>query len=749
MGIRKGRRSYRLYDGTHTVTAPATPRRRPAGLFGATLLAAAALGIAPTQARITKIVIDSSTPYTNPATTMAYTAILGRAFGTLDPKDRHNAIIQDIELAPRDSNGQVAYVTVFQVLVPATPNGRLWYDVPNRGGNAIPGAAFDTGAVYVQSGWQGDILGLGCATGYPCVDLNTTPATQVVGASNAAQYVLQVPVAQKADKTPITGPVYTHVALGTSGTTGRLVIFVNNAPYLPATLDTSQATLWSVSRQSVTGLRNVDRQLVPSGQWSYDCNGQPAPGSKLTPFYVCYTGAAGGFDPDRLYELVYPAKDPLVLGIGYAATRDLLSFLHHASTDSVGTANPVAGMVKQVLEYGVSQSGAFIRTTIHLGFNQDEDDRQVADGAWPHIDGRQLFMNVRFALPDVITNLYMMADEAPVWWADYPDPVRHHRPFGILTRCSLTGTCPQILETFGSDELYEEKMSPDLVGTTAQGDIPLPPNVHRYYFPSTTHGGGSDAAAFTWSPPPTAPVTPSPTSCAYPGNPNPESDQMAALQADFIAFLTDGTPMPPDAYPRLANRTLVAPTRHATRFPDIPGYPYGGAGIDHPEAFDFGPRVNYYDQTGIITIEPPEILAVEPEPVPPVNADGNETVGVPSVTLQVPLGTYSGWNLYSGGPYQGQQCSLSGSFWPFQETIAAQQAADDPRPSLEQRYGTHAGYVCAVTRAAAEAVERRFLLPADAQTLITDAAGSNVLTGLVPTAIDQGVGNRLCAAEGR
>jgi hypothetical protein len=157
----------------------------------------------------------------------------------------------------------------------------MWYDVPNRGGNAIPGAAFDTGAVYMQSGWQGDILGLGCATAYPCVDLNTTPATQIVGASDASQYVIQVPIAHNQDGSTITGPVYTHVALGTSGTTRKLIVFENNAPYLPATFDTNYATLWSVSHQSITGLQNTDLQVVPPSQWSYDCTGKPAPGSGM------------------------------------------------------------------------------------------------------------------------------------------------------------------------------------------------------------------------------------------------------------------------------------------------------------------------------------------------------------------------------------------------------------------------------------------------------------------------------------
>ena len=445
--------------------------------------------------------------------------------------------------------------------------------------------------------------------------------------------------------------------------------------------------------------------------------------------------------------MVYQAKDPLVLGVGYAATRDIIAFFRHATHDDNGDANPVAGIVHKVIAYGVSQSGAFLRSSIHLGFNEDEQGRQVADGSWPDIDGRQLYMNVRFALPDVITNLYMMADEAPVWWGESPDIVHLIGPESMLDRCRLSGTCPQILETFGSDELYEEKMSRDLVGDTAQSDIALPSNVHRYYFPSTTHGGGSDSAAFTWSPPPSSAAAPSPTVCSYPPNPNPESDQLAALQADFVSFLSNGTPMPPNAYPRIADGTLVPPIPQVVRFPSIPGYPYGGEGINLAEAFFFGPRVNTRDQTGVIDLEPPFTYDVEPARVPPVNADGNEVVGVPSVTLQVPLATYSGWNLYSGGPFQGQQCSLTGSAWSLQETLAGRQAAGDPRPSLEERYGTHDGYVCAVTKAANGAVSHGFLLPPAATTLIADAQGSNVLTPFSPSSADQSTAAALCAGQ--
>ena len=501
--------------------------------------------------------------------------------------------------------------------------------------------------------------------------------------------VIQVPVAHHKDSSTITGPVYSHITLGQTGRTGQLVVFTTPVPYYPADMnDRTTTRFWSVAHQSITGLEEQDPQTIAPSDWAWaDCRTVPFPGTP-DPTRVCVKNS---FDPSRLYQMVFPAKDPLVLGIGYAAVRDLISYLHR--TNDAG--NPVAGHVAKVMSFGESQSGAFIRSSITLGFNRDENGEMVVDGAWPDIDGRQLYMNVRFALPDAITNLYMMADEAPVWWADYPDPVRHHEPAGMLDACRQSHTCPQILETFGSNEMYEEKMSANLVGTTASADIPLPSNVYRYYFPSTTHGGG--AGGFNYSP--AASLTPV-AGCTAPANPNPETDTLNALQADFIGFLMTGQPMPRSQYPRLRSGTLAPPVQWLVGFPNIPSYPWGGAGLNHPEAFDFGPRIDYYLQTGVITKEPPAIIAVEPELVPPVNLDGNETVGVSSVLLQAPLATYSGFNNYASEPFLGQQCSLSGSSWPFAETQAERTAAGDPRRSLEERYGTHAGYVCAVTTAA-------------------------------------------------
>ena len=697
-------------------------------------LAGALLGWSlPGQAAVTSVVVDSTTAVSGAA--IPYTTYKGRIFGELDPADPHNAIIQDIALAPKNANGKVAYVSTFQLTAPSDPtaaSGLLVYEVSNRGGNAIPsGASITAGAIYLQSGWQGDIES-NCTTAYPCTPL-TVPYT------GSTQQIV-VPIATNPDGSAIIGKVYSHVASAT-GNTAQLIVYTTPVPYKPLSLtDPTQSTLTAVASQTTGGVDGAKTPLTLGVDWAWaDCRTVAFPGTP-DPTRVCLKN---GFNSSTLYEMVFTAVNPLVLGVGYAAARDAISFFHHAAADSKGTANPVAGLTTKVVSIGSSQSASFIRGSIFYGFNQDEGNQQVVDGAWGQIDGRMLFMNARFALPDVITNLYMMGDEAPVWWADYPNLARNLPANGILHRCNETGTCPQIMETFGSLEMYAEKMSPDLVGMTAQGDIPLPANVHRYYFPGTTHGGGGGGFTYNATLPPSG-------ACVYPANANPESDQNNALQDAFFALVMNGTPMPPDAYPKLSQGQLVVATQSNVGFPNIPGYPYQGNNLWPVIKYDFGPGVDYSNQSGIMTIQPPIVDAVLPTLVPRVNVDGNEVVGVPSVNLQAPLATYSGWNTYAAGSYKGQQCALSGSSWPFAATKALRTAAGDPRASLEERYGTHAGFVCQVTAAANKAVAQRFLRASAVATLTAQAQSSNVLTtGFTPTAADTALGNALCMMAAR
>ena len=143
-----------------------------------------------------------------------------------------------------------------------------------------------------------------------------------------------------------------------------------------------------------------------------------------------------------------------------------------------------------MINRGQSQAGNFIRALIALGFTQDESSRQVYDGAWPIIAGKRISLNARFAMPDGAQKLYESGGEGPQWWGDWPDPVRGLPAKGILDRCTATKTCPKIIEHYGSAEAWALNLSPALVGTSADKDIPLPANVRRYYIPSTAHGGG-------------------------------------------------------------------------------------------------------------------------------------------------------------------------------------------------------------------------------------------------------------------
>ncbi len=754
----------------------------------------------PSDAYIQQIVIDqtvtvnfapiipgTSTP--GPAT--SYTIYTGRVFGELKPNDPdNNKIITDIDLAPKNK-GRVDYIANFEIVTPSDPtqrSGLMIQSVPNRGGNSITTSALLQGATYVQSGWQGDLLAQ-CspspAIPYPCFDLNSGPygslntttgaftppqVPDVAGASglkSLASFVVQVPVAtSKNGKDPVTGEVYGHVCTGTNGcglavgsaptSTAQLVIqgpaFV---PYQPASMNTNQAQFWTVSSQTFKGVDSA-KTPIPSGQWAWAYCPSGWPGTP-NPNWICLKDAT--FDPSLLYEMVYTAKNPLVLGVGFAAFRDLGSFLRYEPVAPGGGSNPIFGTVNKTYTVGSSQSAAFLHGFIFWGFNKDENGRIVFDGAWPQIDGRMMVMNIRWGQPNNLMYLYMGGDEAPVWWADYPNLARGLPPNGMLHRCANSNTCPEILETFASAELYSEKFSASLCGFTCIEDIPIPANVHRYYTPGGTHGGG--AANFTWASPSTINT---PAGQSLPTSPIPATHTNNALTWAFVQLITSGTPMPPSVYPTLARGELVPNTAAAEGYPDfhvtVPRLTYRGDQAWPPFVYDFGPGEDYDQESGIPTIQPPIIKTVLPIYATKVNADGNETTtGMPTVLGDAPLGTYVGWNLATTGWY-GPNASNgpggvgqvfagagnSGGYWPFWDTQANRVAAGDPRLSLEERYGTHAGYVCVVTAAVSKAVQQRFLLPSDAPTLIANATASNVLgSPFVPTSADTDLANSLCS----
>lgn len=647
------------------------------------------------EARLTRITVEESKDVA-PAKSgaPAYRILRGHYDGAIDPTDPHNRIITDLAGAPRLPDGRVAYRATFAIALPrdrAAASGVLFYTVPNRGNGDV--AADPDGHVRVVSGWQGDIA--------------PQPGVQT----------LSVPIAHGPEGRPLTGPVlqrYTDVAAGTHSIAITGGIGRPTPRPAPLTLDTRRAR---VTYQPSDAARPTP---IAAADWAFaDCRTRPFPGTP-DPAQLCLRH---GFDPKLAYTLTYTGKDPLVLGIGFAAVRDLTAFLRRSVADDAGTPNPVAGRVRWTIAAGTSQSGNFLRSLIALGFNAAEDGARVFDGANPDIAARQVPLNLRFGVPGGAANAYEPGSEGTLWWGRYDDRLRGRGTHSLLDRCTVSATCPKIVETFGASEFWGLRMSPDLVGTDARGDIPLPANVRRYYFPGVTHGGSGGTGFLLRG----DPVFPGAPRCTLAWNPNPSAPTRRAILRALVDWVVANKAPPASRYPRLAAGDLVAPDAAAMGWPNIPNTPSPTGKINPMPDYDFGAGFDYPDLSGAATLQPPRVRRMIAQRVPRVDADGNETAGIPSVQLLVPLGTYTGWNVLAAGYGAGGGCGFIGGFVPFARTAAERRAAHDPRPSLEERYRDHAGFVARVRAVAAEQRAQGWLLPEDEAATVAAAEQSDVL----------------------
>lgn len=653
-------------------------RHAPFGALRYALLGATMFMSHGADARLTRIEVEKTVP-----DKPGYETISGRFYGEVSPTDPHNTIITDIAAAPRNARGMVEYSATFAITRPLAGSDTLFYDVPNRGN--ILRDPDPMGFVRVVSGWQGDLP------------------------QDAGLQTARVPVAKG-----LTGPVLARFVDMPAGVTSLPITGSIGRPTarpLPVSLDTTKARLMRLKGDS------APLETIKPADWAFaDCRTVPFPGTP-DPARICLRG---GFDPKFAYTLAYEGKDPLVLGLGFAATRDLVAFLRHAEKDDAGHPNP-AGKIAYAIASGTSQSGNYVRSFLHLGFNADESGRRVFDGVNPNIAARQVPLNLRFGVPGGAAGLFEPGSEGTLWWTRYNDKARGRGVSSLLDRCHASDTCPKVVETFGSAEFWGLRMSPGLIGTDGRADLPLPPEVRRYYFPSTTHGG-SWSGGF-----PTA-GDPTPAGCALPGNAVSSMESLRAAQMMLVAWVREGKAPLPSRYPTLKGGDLVVATAKAMGWPAIPGAPVPDGKLNSLLNYDFGPGYKTHDTSGVIGKQPPRVLGALPQRVPRVNTDGNETSGVPAVALQVPLGSHLGWNVKADGYEAGGGCGFAGGFIPFARTKAERLAKHDPRLSLEERYHDHAGFVEAVRKAVARQKAAGWLLEADAQKLIAQAEASKVLT---------------------
>ena len=295
----------------------------------------------------------------------------------------------------------------------------------------------------------------------------------------------------------------------------------------------------------------------------------------------------------------------------------------------------------------------------------------------------------------------------------------------MLDRCRASGTCPKITEIFSAAEFWNLRMSPGHIGTRADVDIPLPPEVRRYYVPSTSHGGGN--GAFTLAPAATGSTL---GTCVLPANPMPAAEILRALTAATLEWVTKGREMPPSSI--RSSPTARSFTKRSFNYPAIPGKPSPIGLVNTIIDYDYGTNFIYNDMSGYITDAPIVVKQLIPTYVPQVDTDGNEIAGVKPLLGQLPLGTYTGWNITANGFYKGQACAFTGGFIPFAKTKAERLANNDPRPSLEERYGNIYGYYWEANTIVNRMVQERYLLAADANRLINMLLNQIIANDLLP-----------------
>src|SRR5499427_8719460 len=697
------------------------------------LVAAGELVTGAAEARITRIEIQRTEPAFGGrifGATGAYERLIGKAYGEVDPQLPANAIIQDIDLARRYAKGMIEYVTGIDILRPADRskgNGILFFNIHNRGNKggiqlfnadvrpnlaeinslANPGDGFlqRQGYTMIWFGWQPDVL------------------------AGNNRMTMTVPVAHNPDGSPITGLVRSELTTIAPSTTLNL-----SSGWFTGLITTSYPTVSTdnktpladgyVPTLTVRAKEQEPRVPIPNTEWSFGACPQ---GGNLvvSDTQICYPA---GFEAGRLYELIYRAKDPLVLGLGFAATRDLGAFLKSAPRDDNGRDNPVFIKDAKTIVMGSSQSGRFVRTFIHLGFNRGERGQIVFDGAFPHIGGGLMPLNVRFGQPgraagtEQVDRLYPGASFQFTYGTE-TDSLTGARG-GILDNCTATSTCPKIVHAATALEMWELRQSLGFTDPLGIRDLTEPENVRSYLMASTQHGA---------APLPLRTQAPF-GSCQQQPNPNPHTWTVRALLQGLTAWIKDGVEPPPSVRPTIAAGTLVAPDQ--VRFPPIPANNYGNVArpavrflaLHNPlHVRDFGEDYRPEDATGIITANPPkDFPARYGNLVPQVDADGNDLDGIRNVFVQVPIGTYTGWNLFNRSFFEDGICTLQGSFIPFARSKAERLAVGDQRLSIEERYPTKETYVTAVKTAADGLVVKRHLLPEDAARLISEAERNGV-----------------------
>ncbi len=592
-----------------------------------------------------------------------YETLTGHATIALDPADPHNAVIKDIELAPRDAQGRVEATSDVVILRPAHPNGTLLFEVLNRGRKLLPGWLDDTDSVASSRLGTADDAGTGylLEQGYTLVWAGWQLDPPKTSSGAPANMGIDVPVAS--------GPAgLSREELQFDGTPGPKRVTLSYPAADPAAATLSMRTSADAEPTTPDGLT-----------YSFE-----------DPSTVLIT-APPGAPATNLYTFSYTARDSKVAGMGLAAIRDVTAFLRRDGSARNPLAADGRSSIHHALALGISQSGRVLRDVLYFGMNQDEADRLVFEGMMPIIPGaRRSFTNARFAQPGrnpgpQFDRLYPVL-QFPFTYPVLDDAVSGRRD-GILLRCLATNSCPKVIQADSEFEFWGSQAS--LVATdTAGNPVDMPDNVRLFMFTGTPHGNLWNAVAIRRP------------DCALPLNPNNGGPSLRALLAAMQRWVEEGVEPPASRYPSRAAGTLV---RADEAYPAIPALGFHGQQM----------RAQWI----VPTSSGPEARADYPLFAPRAGLDGNAVAGIRLPIVAAPRATYTGWNPVAGAEGTQDLCTQMGGVLP----LPAHATPGDPRPPLDRLYPTPDAYVAAARAAADELVAARLLLPGDAASMVQAA----------------------------
>ena len=628
----------------------------------------------------------------------SYEIIKGYILFNIDPNSHFYTGVTDINKAPKNRKGLVEFKSDFLILRPSESgkgNRSIFFEWVNRGNirclqffnDAIAsnfpikadhvgnGFLFRNGYTIVFCAWQGDLL------------------------AGDDRFLMELPVAKNNGKS-IKGVVRSQFILEQNGIkTQPLSGWYNTRSHPTVSMDSEKSIL---TRRPYA---NAKIQKIPSKEWFFarEEKGLGLDGSNIETSIVpsdSHIYLPGGFETGWIYELIYTAKDPLIMGLGHPAVRDFISFLRYNEYDSQDTPNPLLNLkIEKVYGWGRSQSGRLIRDFVYQGYNKDQKGRKVFDGLMPHVSGAgMLWMNHRFAntvTPAGQEHEYHenCADRFPFSYAKSTDHLTGKND-SILTRPK---TDPLIIHTQSATEYWQRRGS--LVHTDTQGnDLLQPENVRIYCWGSSQHFADPLLKSF------------SNENCQNFTNSVRTSMFFRAMLTRMEMWARDGVSPPPNLFPLRKNGTLLTGEEWRNKFPKIPGImtPNGPAKLP---LLDFGPNFS----KGLITKEPPEIIdeAGYTVMVPSVDHDGNDIGCLRAPMVEVPLATYTGWNIRVRGQGHGAMYQFSGSTIPFPETQDEKFTTNDPRRSILERYKDRNHYVDLILKSAKLLEEEGFLLGED------------------------------------